>query len=83
MWLEALAMTVETLISSLSPEDKRNALELLWASIERDAGKFAPPDWHAAILAERVENPSPKPALPLSEAMDDVRRRVDERRTSS
>lgn len=75
-------MTVETMISSLSPEDKRNALELLWASIERDADKFAPPDWHGAVLADRIANPSPKPAVPLSEAMDDVRRRVNERRTS-
>ena len=46
------SMTVETLISSLSQEDKRNALELLWASIERDAEQFTPPAWHAQVLAD-------------------------------
>ncbi|MFN7890291.1 MAG: hypothetical protein ACK5OC_08375, partial [Pirellula sp.] len=33
-------------------EDKRNALELLWASIERDAEQFTPPAWHAQVLAD-------------------------------
>jgi hypothetical protein len=76
-------MTVESLISSLSPEDKRNALELLWASIDRDADVFTPPDWHGQVLADRLNNPSPEPALPLDEAMNDVRRRTNERRSSS
>jgi hypothetical protein len=76
-------MTVETMISSLSQEDKRNALELLWASIERDADSYTPPIWHGQVLADRLNNPSSEPSLPLSEAMDDVRRRVNERRSSS
>ena len=76
-------MTVEALISSLSPEDKRNALELLWASIERDPATYSPPDWHGGVLAERLNNPSSEPSLPLREAMEDVRRRVNERRSSS
>ncbi|MEM6364840.1 MAG: addiction module protein [Planctomycetota bacterium] len=75
-------MSVETLIASLSPEDKRNALELLWASIERDAEAFTPPDWHGEVLADRLNNPSPESAVPLQEAMEDVRRRVSERRSS-
>ena len=76
-------MSVETMISSLSQEEKRNALELLWASIDRDAGQYTPPAWHAEVLAERFSNPSTEPSLPLREAMDDVRRRVNERRSSS
>ena len=76
-------MTVETMISSLSQEEKRNALELLWASIERDADQYTPPAWHAQVLADRLNNSSTEPSLPLREAMDDVRRRVNERRSSS
>ncbi len=75
-------MTVETLIANLSPEDKRNALELLWASIDRDSDPFFPPVWHEQILVDRLNNPSPDPSLPLDKAMDDVRRRVHERRSS-
>jgi hypothetical protein len=76
-------MTLETLIAKLSTEEKRNALELLWASIDRDTGAFATPDWHGEILADRLNNPSPESSLPLHEAMEDVRRRVNERRSSS
>ena len=83
MVVENRTMSVETMISSLSQEEKRNALELLWASIDRDAGQYTPPAWHAEVLAERLSNPSTEPSLPLREAMDDVRRRVNERRSSS
>ncbi|MFN7876772.1 MAG: addiction module protein [Pirellula sp.] len=76
-------MTVETIISSLSQEDRRSALELLWASIDHDSDKFAPPDWHSDVLAERLNNPSQTPSLPLKEAMEDVRRRVNERQSST
>ncbi len=76
-------MTVEAMISSLSQEDKRLALELLWGSIERDAASYTPPAWHGEVLDDRLNNPSTEPSLPLSEAMDVVRRRVNERRSSS
>jgi hypothetical protein len=76
-------MTVEDLIASLSPEDKRNALELLWQSIDHDSPLYSPPEWHGEILADRLENPSKEPSLPLDAAMKEVRRRVDERRASS
>ena len=76
-------MTVESMIASLSQEDKRIAFELLWASIERNVDTYTPPHWHGQVLADRLNNPSPEPSLPLNEAMKDVRRRVDERRSSS
>jgi hypothetical protein len=76
-------MSFETIIANLSPEDKRNALELLWASIDRDTEPFTPPGWHGKVLADRLNNPSPEPSSPLHDAMDDVRRRVNERRPSS
>ncbi|TWT78657.1 hypothetical protein CA13_00530 [Planctomycetes bacterium CA13] len=76
-------MTVETIIASLSQADRRNALELLWASLERDSDAYTPPDWHGTLLAERLANPSSEPAMPVREAMDAVRNRVDARRTSS
>jgi hypothetical protein len=76
-------MTVETMIARLSIEDKRNALELLWASIERDADDYSPPAWHGQVLAERLSSPASEPPLPLSEAMADIRRRINERRSST
>jgi hypothetical protein len=76
-------MTLEAMISALSQEDKRNALELLWAAIDRDADRYTPPDWHSHVVADRLNNPSAEPSLPLREAMDAVRRRVNERRSSS
>ncbi len=76
-------MTVESMIASLSQEDKRIAFELLWASIERNVDTYTPPNWHGQVLADRLSNPSPEPPLPLDEAMKDVRRRVNERRSSS
>ncbi len=76
-------MSVETLIHSLTQDEKRYALELLWASLQVDAKGYTPPGWHAEVLAERMRNPSSEPSKPLSEAMEDIRRRVHERRTSS
>lgn len=76
-------MTVETIIKNLSAEERRCALELLWAHIERDDPSFAPPEWHGAVIAERLRNPSPEPSLPLKAAMNEIRRRIDGRRTSS
>jgi hypothetical protein len=76
-------MTLETMIANLSPEDRRNALELVWASFEREGDTYTPPDWHGQVLADRLNDPSPEPAMPLNESMKDVRRRVNERRTSS
>ena len=76
-------MTVETLIANLSQEDRRNALEIIWASLERDSDAYMPPEWHGSVLADRLQNPSPQPALPLAEAMKNVRLRVNERRSSS
>jgi hypothetical protein len=76
-------MSVETLICSLTQDETRYALELLWASLRGDAQLYTPPGWHADVLAERIQNPSSEPSKPLGEAMEDIRRRVHERRSSS
>ena len=76
-------MSVETLIGSLTQDEKRFALELLWSSLRRDAQGYTPPEWHADVLAERMRNTSSEPSKPLGEAMEDIRRRVNERRSSS
>lgn len=54
-------MTVETMIASLSANERRNALELLWSSIDNDGDTYSPPAWHADVLAERLSNPSAEP----------------------
>jgi hypothetical protein len=76
-------MSVETLIHNLTQDEKRYALELLWASLQGESQGYTPPGWHADVLAERMRNPSSEPSKPLGEAMEDIRRRVHERRSSS
>ena len=71
-------MLVETLICSLTQDEKRYALELLWASLRGDAQAYTPPGWHADVSAERIRNSSSESSKPLSEAMGDIRRRVFE-----
>jgi len=78
-----ITTAVETLIANLSPIQRRDALELLRASIERDGDVYTPPEWHGQVLSDRMNNLSFGPALPLKEAMEHIKRRVNIRRSSS
>jgi hypothetical protein len=69
-------MSAETLICNLTQDEKRYALELLWATLRGDGQGYTPPEWHAEVLAERMRNPSSEPSKPLGEAMEDIRRIV-------
>ncbi len=59
-------MTLETMIGTLS-----------W-----DARSFVSPDWHEKVIADRLENPSPGPALPLAKAKAEIKEAIDARRAS-
>jgi hypothetical protein len=40
-------------VSSMSTAEKLAAMEELWTSLQHDRDSIPPPEWHAAILAQR------------------------------
>lgn len=74
-------MSLESMLSSLSPSEKLAAMNILWRDLSVNAADFSSPDWHGDVLADRLANPSDKPRLPIDAAIDDVRERLHARRT--
>lgn len=74
-------MSLESMLSSLSPSEKLAAMNILWRDLSANSAEFSSPDWHGDVLANRLANPSDKPRLPIDAALDDVRERLDARRT--
>ncbi len=74
-------MSLESMLASLTPQQKLDAMNILWQDLSVNPAGICSPDWHAAVLAERIKNPSQKPSLPLDAAFNDVRERLNERRT--
>ena len=74
-------MTLETMLASLTPSEKLAAMNILWRDLSANPTDFASPDWHGDVLADRIANPSEKPSLPLDAAIDDVKERLNARRT--
>ena len=75
-------MSLEALINSLSRDEKLAAMDLLWRDLASDARSFVSPEWHARVIAGRLENPATGPALPLTEAKAEIKEAVDARRAS-
>lgn len=74
-------MSLETMIGSLTRDEKLAAMDLIWQDISTDATSLVSPEWHAMIIAGRLENPLPGRALPLGEAKAEIRKALDARRT--
>jgi len=47
-------MTIESIIDNLSREEQIMAMELLWKRLSSGDAPIQPPDWHRAVVAERV-----------------------------
>jgi|688.fasta_scaffold166284_3 hypothetical protein len=75
-------MSLETLIGSLSHEEKLAAMDLLWEDLSADPGLFVSPQWHERVLADRLANPAPGSPLGIYAAKAEVRESLDARRTS-
>ncbi len=75
-------MNIETFIDTLNPEQQQTALDLLWQRLSADPQSLPSPAWHAEVLAHREANPSDKPKMSVSDAKIEVKRMVDERRSS-
>lgn len=74
-------MSLESMLAALTPQEKRDAMNILWRDLSANPGGVRSPEWHGDVSTERIKNPSQKPRLPLDDAFDDVRERLNERRT--
>ena len=74
-------MTLETMIESLSLQEKMTAMELIWRDLSAEPVSFSSPEWHGVVIADRLATPSPGPSLPLYEASQAVREAFNARRT--
>lgn len=75
-------MSLESLIGSLSREEKLAAMELIWADLSADSWSYVNPAWHERVIADRLNSPAPEPTLPLAEARTEIRKAIDARRAS-
>lgn len=73
--------SLETIIAALSPGDKLAALDLLWRDLSANPAAFPSPEWHANVLHARLAAPSASPRLQLDAAIEDVKDRLNARRT--
>jgi hypothetical protein len=74
-------MSLESMLASLTPEEKLSAMNILWRDLSENPARLASPNWHGDVLAHRIANPSSKPRLPIDAAFEDARERLNERRT--
>ncbi len=72
-------MSVETLIGGLNRDEKLTAMDLIWRDLAADSQSFVSPEWHKRIIADRLQNPNPRPALPLAEAKAEIKEAMDAR----
>ncbi len=74
-------MTIETLISGLSTDEKLAAMDLLWRDLSANHADYPSPKWHERVISDRLANPSPEPRLDLTSSESEVRKALDERRS--
>jgi Putative addiction module component len=75
-------MTLETMIGSLSRDEKLAAIDLIWRDLTADSQPFVSPEWHEKVIADRLDNSFSGPALPLAEAKAEIKEAIDARRAS-
>jgi hypothetical protein len=74
-------MSLETMLAALTPDEKLAAMNILWRDLAANPTEFASPNWHGDVLADRLSNPSKKPRLTIDSAIEDVKDRLNARRT--
>jgi hypothetical protein len=74
-------MSLEAMLAALSTREKLEAMNILWQDLSANPSEFVSPDWHGESLAGRIANPSNEPRLPLDAAIEDVKDRLNARRT--
>jgi hypothetical protein len=61
-------------IEKMTLPERLETMELLWASIVRDASSVTSPEWHGEVLAGRLEKVARGEGVFLS--LDEVKRRL-------
>ncbi len=74
-------MSIENMLSTLTQAEKLVAIDILWRDLVANPAVLSSPDWHEAVLRDRMENPSDKPRLSVDAAIEDVKERLHARRT--
>ena len=75
-------MTLETMIGTLSRDEKLAAMDLIWRDLTTDSASFVSPEWHEKVIRDRLDNPASGRALPLAEAKAQIKKAIDARRAS-
>lgn len=75
-------MNLETIIDTLSRDEKLAAMDLIWQDLSADSQSFASPDWHEKVIAERLDNPRSERSLPLADAKAEIKESIRARRAS-
>jgi hypothetical protein len=75
-------MNIEAFIDTLDFEQQQAAFDMLWQRLSAEPQSLPSPAWHGEVLAYREENPSDKRKMSVAEAKIEVKRMVDERRSS-
>jgi hypothetical protein len=75
-------MTLEAMIGTLSRDEKLAVIDLIWRDLAADSRAFVSPEWHDKVIADRLVNPAPGPALPLAEAKAEIKEALDARRAA-
>lgn len=68
-------MSLETMIGSLSRDEKLAAMDLIWRDLTTDSESFASPKWHEEVIADRLARPASGHAMPLTEAKAEIKDR--------
>ncbi len=76
-------MSLETMIGSLSRDEKLAAMDPIWRDLATDSQSLASPQWHEKVIADRLKEPASGSALPLNEAKAEIKEAIDARRASS
>ena len=74
-------MSLETMLAALTRNEKLAALDILWRDLSANSVEFSSPDWHGDVLESRMATPLGKPRRSLDAAIEDVKDRLNARRT--
>ncbi len=76
-------MTIKSIISSLTRDEKLQAMELIWQDLSQTSPDFPSPAWHESVIRERLSDPASGVALGLDEAKSEIEATLSARRTQS
>lgn len=75
-------MTLETMIGTLSRDEKLAVMDLIWQDLAAHSQSFVSPEWHEKVIADRLDNPTSGPTLPLADAKAEIKEAINARRAS-